>query len=103
MDFQDTESDSYRVEADGGFVGLYDTAAEALDCAERQVYMTAALRQQGERAMRAGNPFSYAYGFKSITVWPPQRRPDDEIPEDTPSIPNCDDWGTGEGRYHGRM
>lgn len=22
-------------------------------------------------------------------------------PEDTPSIQNCDFWGTGEGRYHG--
>lgn len=25
-----------------------------------------------------------------------------ELP-DTPSIAHCDDWGTGEGRYHGRM
>lgn len=24
-------------------------------------------------------------------------------PEDTPTIANCDDGGTGEGRYHGRM
>ncbi|MBX4004307.1 hypothetical protein [Ralstonia pickettii] len=24
-------------------------------------------------------------------------------PDDTPSVANCDDWGTGEGRYHGRM
>jgi hypothetical protein len=24
-------------------------------------------------------------------------------PEDTPTIENCDDCGTGEGRYHGRM
>lgn len=23
--------------------------------------------------------------------------------DDTPSLQNCDDWGTGEGRYHGRM
>jgi len=23
--------------------------------------------------------------------------------EDTPSVVNCDDWGTGEGRYHGRI
>lgn len=27
---------------------------------------------------------------------------DDGI-EDTPMVANCDDWGTGEGRYHGRM
>jgi hypothetical protein len=25
----------------------------------------------------------------------------DEI--DSPTVANCDDWGTGEGRYHGRM
>lgn len=24
-------------------------------------------------------------------------------PEDTPSIANCDDAGTGEGRWHGRL
>jgi hypothetical protein len=23
--------------------------------------------------------------------------------EDSPSLENCDDWGTGEGRWHGRM
>lgn len=26
-----------------------------------------------------------------------------EVPDDTPSIDNCDDAGTGEGRWHGRM
>lgn len=26
-----------------------------------------------------------------------------ETPEDTPSLANCDDAGTGEGAYHGRM
>lgn len=26
-----------------------------------------------------------------------------EPPEDSPTVENCDDWGTGEGRYHGRM
>lgn len=25
------------------------------------------------------------------------------VNEDTPSVQNCDDWGTGEGKYHGRM
>lgn len=24
-------------------------------------------------------------------------------PEDAPSVANCDDAGTGEGRFHGRM
>lgn len=24
-------------------------------------------------------------------------------PEDTPCVENCDDWGTGEGAYHGRI
>lgn len=24
-------------------------------------------------------------------------------PYDTPSVAHCDDWGSGEGRYHGRM
>lgn len=24
-------------------------------------------------------------------------------PDDTESLSNCDDYGTGEGRYHGRM
>jgi hypothetical protein len=32
---------------------------------------------------------------------------DDEPPEDSPCLENgrdnCDDWGTGEGRYHGRV
>ena len=23
--------------------------------------------------------------------------------DDTPSLENCDDWGTGEGQYHGRI
>lgn len=27
----------------------------------------------------------------------------DEEMDDTPSLQNCDDWGTGEGRWHGRM
>jgi hypothetical protein len=26
-----------------------------------------------------------------------------DTPDDTPSLANCDDWGTGEGRYHGRI
>lgn len=26
-----------------------------------------------------------------------------DYPDDTPSLSNCDDWGTGEGRYHGRI
>lgn len=30
-------------------------------------------------------------------------RADQPIPEDSPCIQSCDDWGTGEGRYHGRM
>jgi hypothetical protein len=25
------------------------------------------------------------------------------IPEDSPSVESCDTWGTGEGRFHGRM
>lgn len=24
-------------------------------------------------------------------------------PEDSPTVANCDDWGTGEGAYHGRI
>lgn len=28
---------------------------------------------------------------------------DDDFVEDTPTVANCDDWGTGEGRYHGRI
>lgn len=28
---------------------------------------------------------------------------DDDGIEDTPTVANCDDWGTGEGRYHGRI
>lgn len=27
----------------------------------------------------------------------------DDTPDDTPSLANCDDAGTGEGRFHGRM
>lgn len=27
----------------------------------------------------------------------------DDTPPDTPSLENCDDAGTGEGRWHGRM
>ena len=29
----------------------------------------------------------------------------DQYPEDndSPELQNCDDWGTGEGQYHGRM
>ena len=30
-------------------------------------------------------------------------RMDTSVPDDTPSLANCDDWGTGEGRFHGRM
>lgn len=26
-----------------------------------------------------------------------------DMPDDAPTVANCDDWGTGEGRYHGRM
>jgi hypothetical protein len=29
--------------------------------------------------------------------------PERDTPEDTPSLENCDDWGTGEGKYHGRI
>jgi hypothetical protein len=28
---------------------------------------------------------------------------DEDEPEDSPTLANCDDWGTGEGRYHGRI
>lgn len=28
---------------------------------------------------------------------------DYDEPEDSPTVDNCDDYGTGEGRYHGRM
>lgn len=28
---------------------------------------------------------------------------DEDEPEDSPTVANCDDWGTGEGRYHGRI
>lgn len=24
-------------------------------------------------------------------------------PEDSPCLQSCDDWGSGEGRFHGRM
>lgn len=30
-------------------------------------------------------------------------RPVREEPEDTSCVQNCDDWGTGEGQFHGRM
>lgn len=34
----------------------------------------------------------------------PDHLPDDiEPPDDTPSLANCDDAGTGEGRWHGRI
>ncbi len=34
----------------------------------------------------------------------PDCLPDDiEPPDDTPSLANCDDAGTGEGRWHGRI
>ncbi len=34
----------------------------------------------------------------------PDHLPDDiEVPDDTPSLANCDDAGTGEGRWHGRI
>lgn len=33
--------------------------------------------------------------------------PDDadwrDAEEDSPTVENCDDWGTGEGKYHGRI
>lgn len=32
-----------------------------------------------------------------------QERAERGIPEDSPTVANCDDWGTGEGRYHGRI
>lgn len=28
---------------------------------------------------------------------------DEDVPEDSPTIAHCDDWGTGEGRFHGRI
>lgn len=27
----------------------------------------------------------------------------EEFREDTPCVEHCDDWGTGEGRFHGRI
>lgn len=27
----------------------------------------------------------------------------EEVHDDSPSLSNCDDHGTGEGKYHGRM
>lgn len=38
--------------------------------------------------------------------WAAEEAHDREIngePDDTPCVAHCDDWGTGEGRYHGRM
>lgn len=42
----------------------------------------------------------------TLSDWAQEATEDRElrgIPYDTPSIANCDDAGTGEGQYHGRM
>lgn len=41
-----------------------------------------------------------------LQEWKEQAARDREMfgtPEDTPTVANCDMWGTGEGRYHGVM
>ena len=38
--------------------------------------------------------------------WAAEDARDREIngePDDNATVAHCDDWGTGEGRYHGRM
>jgi hypothetical protein len=64
----------------------------------------ARLRAQGEAAAT-----EQEIGEEMATVlgeWAADAALDRELygePDETSSIESCDTWGTGEGRYHGRM
>lgn len=50
-----------------------------------------------------GTPAWQGYQDGAHAVMREDRELPDEVPDELESIPNCDDWGTEEGRYHGRI
>jgi len=68
----------------------------AWDHAERD--FPDATQEQLEAVVRANEAL-----YRATLVAAGMPDDDDNIIEDTPTGQNCDDWGTGEGRYHGRI
>jgi hypothetical protein len=56
----------------------------------------------GERLVEGGF-FDRDAALDALDDWQRDAAERRESIEDTPSIDNCDDAGTGEGRYHGRI
>lgn len=64
-----------------------------------QVCREAAERMSKEYAARAKRRRAARRAAVDREMW----GPDYDEPQELESISNCDDYGTGEGRYHGRM
>ncbi len=77
------------------------TARQLMSAREEAI---ARLRAQGEAA---ATEQEISEGMADVLrEWAADAALDRELygePDDTPCLQSCDDWGTGEGRYHGRM
>ena len=83
-------------------------AAAAINVAASDVYLSQAQKSGHLNRLEASGRTAWAYGFTSVLIEerkhddcgiPPQHYSDDV----DVSLAHCDDHGTGEGRFHGRM
>lgn len=83
-------------------------ATKAIEVATSDVYLAPAQKQEHLNRLNATGRTVWAYGFSSALI--EERRSQDIVipPEHSfdgvdVSVAHCDDYGTGEGRLHGRM
>jgi hypothetical protein len=71
------------------------------------IKLIAAALREAQRRYPDSSPEDLEDEVSDILVdWEVEAAQDRElrgIPEDTSTACNCDDWGTGEGAYHGRI
>jgi hypothetical protein len=60
----------YWVRVEGLPVQDFASAVAAIDYAARQVYLPWAKGREALEALKAGKPFAYCYGFKSVEMEP---------------------------------
>lgn len=56
-----------------------------------------------ELATRTNELYVNGYEIENIEREELEEEEEFEGIEDSPCLQNCDDWGTGEGAYHGRI
>ncbi|MCU1137079.1 MULTISPECIES: hypothetical protein [Stenotrophomonas] len=85
-----------------------ESAAKAIEMAASDVYLAPTQKQEHLNRLEASGRTAWAYGFSSVLI--EERRsqdigiPPEHYSDDVDvSVAHCDDYGTGEGRFHGRM